>query len=143
LDFYLGGFVIELIEDLPGQQGFVSRFIERHGEGMHHLSIEVNHLDPIVELLKADGVRVVDEQSFPDGAKTAFVSPRAAFGALIQFWEVPNYDNAHGDAPADGEARFDHVSIAVKDIARALEFFGRYLSGRIGRTPFLNRSGNF
>jgi catechol 2,3-dioxygenase-like lactoylglutathione lyase family enzyme len=54
-DFWLGGFVVEFIEDLPGERGFVSKFIEKHGEGMHHLSIEVNHLEPIIENLKRDG----------------------------------------------------------------------------------------
>src|ERR1700733_1350834 len=61
-DFHLGGFVVELIEDPPGKPGFVTKFIERHGEGMHHLSIETDHLDAMVANLKAGGVRVVDEQ---------------------------------------------------------------------------------
>ena len=82
--------MVKLIEDSTGKAGFVSRFIEKHGEGMHHLSIEVNHLAPVLAALKADGVRVVDEQSFPGGAMTAFISPRAAFGTLIQFWQVPD-----------------------------------------------------
>ncbi len=143
-DFYLGGFVIELIEDLPGKAGFVTRFIQKHGEGLHHLSIEVNHLAPILEMLRADGVRVVDEQSFAEGAMTAFISPRSAFGTLIQFWQVPNYEEAPSDAPpSGGEAHFDHVSIATRSIGRAMDFFGRYFPGRVTRAPFLNHRGNF
>jgi methylmalonyl-CoA/ethylmalonyl-CoA epimerase len=143
-DFYLGGFVVELIEDLPDRNGFVSRFIEKHGEGMHHLSIEVNHLAPIVERLKAGGIRVVDEMTFPEGSATAFISPRSAFGTLIQFWQVPHYEEVRTDLPpADGRADFDHVSIAVKDIRRAMAFFARYFSGRVARAPFLNHRGNF
>ena len=46
-DFHLGGFVVELIEDPPGKPGFVTKFIERHGEGMHHLSIETDGLDQL------------------------------------------------------------------------------------------------
>jgi methylmalonyl-CoA/ethylmalonyl-CoA epimerase len=141
-DFYLGGFVIELIEDPPGKSGFVTRFIEKHGEGMHHLSIEVNHLAPVLAALKADGVRVVDEQSFPGGAMTAFISPRAAFGTLIQFWQVPDFDENHTH-PKDETAHFDHVSIAVRDIGRAMEFFERYFAGRITRAPHLNHRGSF
>src|ERR1700691_6272910 len=82
---HLGGFVVELIEDPPGKPGFVTKFIERHGEGMHHLSIETDNLDAIVANLKAGGVRVVDEQKYDSGSATAFISPRSAFGALIQF----------------------------------------------------------
>lgn len=143
-DFYLGGFVVELIEDLPGGDGFVSRFIRKYGEGLHHLSIEVNFLAPILELLKRDGVRVVDEQSFPEGAMTAFISPRSAFGTLIQFWQVPHYDAVLADVPPrDGRAYFDHVSIAVKEMDRATEFFGRYFPSRITRVGHLNHRGNF
>src|SRR5712692_1045615 len=106
-DFHLGGFVIELIEDLPDKPGFVTKFIERHGEGLHHLSLEVDRLDPLVARLKADGVRVVDEQAFDHGSHTAFVSPRSAFGALIQFWQVPDFDAPDDLAPSDGLAHFD------------------------------------
>ena len=67
-DFHLGGFVVELIEDPPGKPGFVTKFIERHGEGMHHLSIETDGLDKLVANLKAGGVRVVDEQKYDSGS---------------------------------------------------------------------------
>src|ERR1035437_4824559 len=47
-DFHLGGFVVELIEDPPGKPGFVTKFIDKHGEGLHHLSIETDNLDAMV-----------------------------------------------------------------------------------------------
>jgi methylmalonyl-CoA/ethylmalonyl-CoA epimerase len=140
-DFWLGGFAIEMIEDLPGEKTFVGKFIDKHGEGMHHLSIEVDHLEPLTDAMKRDGVRVVDEQKFPDGSATAFISPRSAFGALIQFWEVPNFDNPKPPPAPDGRARFDHVSLAVKDIRKAQEFFMRYFPATMGREPHLASEG--
>ena len=140
-DFWLGGFAIEMIEDLPGEKTFVGNFIDKHGEGMHHLSIEVDHLEPLTDAMKRDGVRVVDEQKFPDGSATAFISPRSAFGALIQFWEVPNFDNPKPRPAPDGRARFDHVSLAVKDIRKAQEFFMRYFPATMGREPHLASEG--
>jgi methylmalonyl-CoA/ethylmalonyl-CoA epimerase len=128
-DFHFGGFVVELIEDPPGKPGFVTKFIERHGEGMHHLSIETDNLDALVANLKAGGVRVVDEQKYESGSATAFISPRAAFGALIQFWHTPNWEQAHPKPAPDGLAYFDHVSLAVKDIPAAYDFFTRYFPG--------------
>ena len=128
-DFHLGGFVVELIEDPPGKPGFVTKFIERHGEGMHHLSIETDGLDRLVANLKAGGVRVVDEQKYDSGSATAFISPRSAFGALIQFWHTPNWEQAHPKPAPDGLAYFDHVSLAVKDIAAAYKFFTSYFPG--------------
>jgi methylmalonyl-CoA/ethylmalonyl-CoA epimerase len=144
-DFWLGGFVVEFIEDLPGNPGFVSKFIEKHGQGMHHLSIEVDQLAPVVEKLRAGGVRVVDEQEYPSGSATAFISPRSAFGALIQFWQVPDFDAPHPKPEPDGLANFDHVSIAVKDIGKATEFFARYFTPSTpGREPHVSNSeGNF
>ncbi len=139
-DLWLGGFAIELIEDLPGEKTFVGRFIDKHGEGMHHLSIEVDHLKPLVDAFKRDGVRIVDEQTFPDGSATAFISPRVAFGALIQFWQVPHFDNPKLPPP-DSRVRFDHVSLAVKDIRKAQEFFMRYFPAEMGREPHLASEG--
>ncbi|MGH7949334.1 MAG: VOC family protein, partial [Candidatus Binataceae bacterium] len=139
-DFNLGGFAIELIEDPPGQPGFVTKFIERHGEGMHHLSLEVENLDPLIEQLKRDGVRVVDEQRFPSGGATAFISPRSAFGALIQFWNTSGDDAHHKPHPPSDQAHFDHVSLAVRDMKRATDFFARYFGGRTDHEPHLSNS---
>ncbi len=140
-DVWLGGFAIEMIEDLPNEKTFVGRFIDKHGEGMHHLSIEVDHLKPLTDAMKRDGVRVVDEQTFPDGSATAFISPRSAFGALIQFWEVPHFDEPKPPPAPDGLARFDHVSLAVKDIRKAQEFFMRYFPATMGREPHTASEG--
>ncbi len=139
-DLWLGGFAIEMIEDLPGEKTFVGKYIDRRGEGMHHLSIEVDHLKPLIDAMKRDGVRIVDEQTFPDGSATAFISPRSAFGTLIQFWQVPHFDDPKVPPP-DGRARFDHVSMAVKDIRKAYDFFLRYFPATIGREPHLASEG--
>ena len=88
--FRLNGYRIELIEDAAnGAPGFVGRFLERRGEGFHHISIDVDRLDPLVAQLEADGVRVVDKFDIGGGWKTAFISPRSAHGVLIQFWQDP------------------------------------------------------
>lgn len=143
-DLWLGGFAVEFIEDLPGGRSFVGEFVDKYGEGMHHLSIEVDHLKPLVDAMKRDGVRIVDEQTFEDGSATAFVSPRSAFGALIQFWQVPHFDNPKPKPLPDGLAHFDHVSIAVKDIRKAYDFFSRYFPSKITHEPHLSNSeGNF
>jgi methylmalonyl-CoA/ethylmalonyl-CoA epimerase len=144
-DFHLGGFVVELIEDPPGKPGFVTKFIQKHGEGMHHLSIEVDNLDALVPRLRANGVRVVDEQKYDSGSATAFISPRSAFGSLIQFWHVPNFDKEHPKPAPDGKALFDHVSLAVKDINAAYSFFKTNFPGtRVEHEPHVSNSeGNF
>ncbi|MBI4517515.1 MAG: VOC family protein [Deltaproteobacteria bacterium] len=92
-NFSLKGYKIELIEQLPGQPpGFVARFLAKRGEGFHHLSIDVERLDPLLAQLEAEGVRIVDRADLGQGYKTAFISPRSAHGVLIQFWETPIFD---------------------------------------------------
>jgi methylmalonyl-CoA/ethylmalonyl-CoA epimerase len=143
-DFYLGGTALELIEELPGREGFITRFIRRHGEGLHHLSYEVDRIGPIVAALEADGVRVVDDHTFPDGQRTCFISPRSAFGVLIQLWQPVNYEAPTARPTDDGRARFDHVAIAVREIVPAMEFFRRYFPAEVVNYPIRSHSqGNF
>jgi methylmalonyl-CoA/ethylmalonyl-CoA epimerase len=85
--FYVNGYKVELIQNAPGKHGFVERFIAQRGEGFHHISIDVDRLEPYVAQLEAAGVRVVDKQTLRAGYRTAFISPRSASGVLIQLWQ--------------------------------------------------------
>ena len=143
-DFYLGGVPVEFIEELPGQQGFIAQFIRRHGEGLHDICFEIDCIDPMITALKAGGVRVVDEHAFPDGQKTCFISPRSAFGVLIQLWQPLDYAKPVPRPDDDGRARFDHVAIAVRQINPAMEFFRRYFPTEVLNYPVRSQSqGNF
>jgi methylmalonyl-CoA epimerase len=143
-DFYIGGQALEFIEELPGNEGFIAAFLRRRGEGLHHLSYEIDNIEPMVATLKHDGVRVVDEHTFADGQKTAFISPRSAFGVLIQLWQPLNYDVPTPRPADDGLARFDHVAIAVRNINAAMEFFRRYFPVEVLNYPVHSSSqGNF
>ncbi|HEY8514866.1 MAG TPA: VOC family protein [Candidatus Binatia bacterium] len=141
-DFYVGHIKMELIESArPGS--FVERFLERRGEGLHHLSLEIDALDPLVERMERDGLRIVDRFAISDDVKTAFVSPRSAHGMLIQLWQVPELDDPpESVAPrivampgVDARMRFDHLSVAVRDIDATMGFFRRWfpISGEAPR----------
>jgi methylmalonyl-CoA epimerase len=86
----VAGFKLEFLQSPPHRvdNDFVGRFIEKHGEGMHHLSIDVKDYAGMLARLKAGGVRVVDERTNLRGEREFFISPRSAFGALIQIWEM-------------------------------------------------------
>src|SRR2546426_881230 len=56
-DFYIGAFKLELIEPTR-PDSFVARFIGKRGEGMHHLSLEVTDLEPLLQRLEGDGIRI-------------------------------------------------------------------------------------
>ncbi len=89
-NFHVGHYKVELIAPNPtGPRGFLERFFAKRGEGFHHVSIDVDRLAPVLAALERDGVRITDRGRSPQGRETAFISPRSAFGVLIQFWEQP------------------------------------------------------
>ena len=83
-----GETTIELLEptspDSPVQQ-----FLEKRGEGLHHLTLKTDNLAERLKKLKAADVRLVDEQPRigAGGAKIAFVHPKSAHGVLIELCE--------------------------------------------------------
>ena len=68
----------------------VARFLERHGEGLHHVAYRVDDCAAALAALKAAGARLVDEVPRPGsrGTTVAFVHPSASFGTLIELVEV-------------------------------------------------------
>lgn len=149
-DFYVGHAKLELIESARAGS-FVERFLERRGEGIHHLSIEVDALDPLVERMRTDGLRIVDEFDAGDGDKTAFLSPRSAHGMLIQFWQVETVvDPTPEEAPPtprlpglDSRMRFDHLSAAVRSIPETFELLRRYLPLECEQPTHRGYAGDF
>ncbi|WP_435349685.1 VOC family protein [Haloarchaeobius sp. HRN-SO-5] len=82
---------IELIEPIEADS-FLTTFLERHGPGLHHVTLEVADIDSVVDGLAAEGLRVVDRAEF-DTWTEAFVSPSNPTGTLFQLMEY------HDDYP--------------------------------------------
>src|SRR5438876_12162349 len=89
-DFFVGDRKLELIESAR-PASFVERFLARRGEGMHHLSIDVeeSRLGAYAAALEGSGLRVVDRGEYGRGAASAFMSPGTAPGILVRVWQVP------------------------------------------------------
>lgn len=83
LNFELADTIIELIEPL-GEDSFVARFLEKRGEGVHHLTFAVADPQSTIADLRTQGVRVVEERRWSEDSHEAFISPRSAHGVLIQ-----------------------------------------------------------
>jgi methylmalonyl-CoA/ethylmalonyl-CoA epimerase len=83
VNFELNNVIIELIEPV-GEDSFVRKFIDKRGEGMHHLTFNVPDAREKMAELKAQGVRIVDEREWSPDSHEAFISPRSAHGVLIQ-----------------------------------------------------------
>jgi methylmalonyl-CoA epimerase len=79
----LGGVTLELLEPL-GAESFLHKFLEKRGEGLHHLTFNVPDAKSKAAELKQRGVRIVDETEWSADSFEAFISPRSAHGVLIQ-----------------------------------------------------------
>jgi methylmalonyl-CoA/ethylmalonyl-CoA epimerase len=64
----------------------VAKYLERKGEGLHHVGYRVADCGQALDAVKAQGGRVIDEAPRPGsrGTTVAFVHPKGAFGTLIE-----------------------------------------------------------
>ncbi len=76
---------VELISPLSGEGG-VARFLERNGEGVHHVGYEVPDIEAALGHLQQEGARLIDEQPRRGsrGAQIAFVHPKGGLGTLVE-----------------------------------------------------------
>ena len=79
----LNGLTVELLEPL-GDDSFLHKYLEKKGEGMHHLTFALPNVKKTASELKENGVRVVDEIEYSPTSYECFVSPRSSHGVLIQ-----------------------------------------------------------
>ena len=86
--FPVGESKIELLESTD-PAGPVGRFIEKKGEGVHHLSFRVTDIEGKLRQLKEQGVDLIDEKPRygAGGAKIAFLHPRSTGGVLVELCE--------------------------------------------------------
>ncbi len=88
----LGDTEIELLE-ATADDSPVAKFIEKKGEGIHHLAIRVENIEEALESLKARGIRLIDQapRYGAGGARIAFVHPAATGGILLEISERTNH----------------------------------------------------
>jgi methylmalonyl-CoA/ethylmalonyl-CoA epimerase len=71
------------------KQSVVAKFIDKRGEGIHHICFEVDDIEKAVSELKSKGIELVDEKPRlgVEGDKIVFLQPKSAFGVLIELKE--------------------------------------------------------
>jgi methylmalonyl-CoA/ethylmalonyl-CoA epimerase len=76
---------IELMQPIS-EKSAVKKFLEKKGEGLHHICVEVPDIEAAMASLKAKGAPLLDETPRPGagGAKVAFVHPKGARGVLLE-----------------------------------------------------------
>jgi len=76
---HLGDSRIEILEPLS-EDSPISKFLEKRGEGLHHLALHVENIEEALEELKTKGYRLIDEKPRigAGGKKIAFVHPKSS-----------------------------------------------------------------
>lgn len=86
--FRVGETKIELLES-TAPDGPIGKFIEKRGEGVHHVAFAVEGLERQLEEATAKGVQLIDAQprQGAEGLKIAFLHPRSNFSVLTELCE--------------------------------------------------------
>ena len=91
--FEVGESKIELVQPTRPDSP-VGKFLEKRGEGFHHVAFQVEDLEGTLKELKENGVELIDEEPRIGVGRTrmAFVHPKGAFGVLTELVELPERD---------------------------------------------------
>ena len=79
---------IELLE-ATSEDSAIAKFLEKRGEGIHHIAVGVEDIEKALENAKNNGLQLIDERPRigAGGKKVAFVHPKSARGVLLEFVE--------------------------------------------------------
>ena len=85
----VGGTEVELVRPTTDDSG-LSKYIEKRGEGMHHLCLETDDIVAMMAQLKEKGIQLINEspRTGADGKKYAFIHPKSTGGVLVELYQV-------------------------------------------------------
>ena len=90
--FKVGQTKIELLESTD-PEGPIGKFIEKKGQGVHHIAFAVNDLQKRLEELEEKDVKLIDTapRKGAEGLNIAFLHPKSTFGVLTELCEKPQH----------------------------------------------------
>ncbi|MBP1678749.1 MAG: mce [Bacteroidetes bacterium] len=88
--FRVGQTKIELLE-ATAPDGPIAKFIEKRGEGIHHVAFAVSGLDGALARLEGEGLQLIDRKgrAGAEGLRIAFLHPKSTHGVLTELCEHP------------------------------------------------------
>lgn len=86
--FKIGPTKIELLES-TAPDGPIGKFIEKKGEGVHHIAFAVNRLEEALAETEAKGIQLIDKtpRKGAEGLHIAFLHPKSTYGVLTELCE--------------------------------------------------------
>ncbi|MDR2817089.1 MAG: methylmalonyl-CoA epimerase [Proteiniphilum sp.] len=88
--FMVGQTKIELLEP-TGEESTIAKFIEKRGEGIHHIAYATENVNGALKELESKEVRLIDRESRAgaEGLRIAFLHPKSTGGVLTELCEHP------------------------------------------------------
>ena len=89
--FKIGQTKIELLESTD-PEGPIGKFIEKRGQGIHHMAFATNNIEESLKEVENKGVRLIDKtpRKGAEGLDIAFLHPKSTFGVLTEFCQDKN-----------------------------------------------------
>jgi len=86
--FKIGQTKLELLES-TSPEGPISKFIEKRGQGIHHIAFAVDGIENALGEAESKGIKLIDQQARKgaEGLDIAFLHPKSTFGVLTEFCE--------------------------------------------------------
>jgi len=131
----IGNIEFELMQPTH-EAGIISDFLKKRGEGLHHLAFEVDDMKVILDFMKKQNVKVINEISV-EGIKAAFLHPASFQGVLFELIEgiIKHVDNEI--LPTDLQTQIQiegigaegilEVGIFVNDLEAMRDFYSKIL----------------
>jgi len=96
--FTLDDISIELIEPL-GEEGPINRFIEKRGNGLHHICFEVDNIEDALKEYSSKGFEAIDStpKKGTGGKQIVFLQPKTTGGILIELNSIPTETRKSND----------------------------------------------
>ncbi len=93
--FRVGDVRLELLEPTDATSS-VQTFLDKRGEGLHHLAFTVDDIKSRIAELKSAGLRMIDETPRPGAhhMQIAFIHPKSSCGVLTELCEPPQISHA-------------------------------------------------
>ena len=79
------GSELELLQSTE-EGGQIAKFIQKRGQGIHHIALEVDDIQAELDRLKAKGLKLINEKPYLNAHKelVAFIHPKSTFGMLVE-----------------------------------------------------------
>lgn len=84
----MAGTNLELLQSTQSD-GQIAKFIQKRGQGIHHISFEVDNIQEELDRLKAKGLQLINETPYLNAHEelVAFIHPKSTYGILIELIE--------------------------------------------------------